>query len=292
MYPPTFDYIRAESVEHAIQLLGDHEDAKLLAGGHSLLPMMKLRLAMPPTVIDIGRVATLRGVTVDGGTVDGGTVDGGTVRIGALTTHAEVADSADVQQHAPVLAEAAAKIGDPAVRNRGTVGGNIAHADPASDLPAVLLALGATVHLQSADGARTVAAADFFTGLLETDLKEGEVLVAVSFEALASGNDGSAYLKVEHAASGYAVCGAAAVIRGDQVSLAYNGVTAVPHHAGAVSDALSGSDLADGTIDAAIDGHLDLEDPLSDVQADAAYRAHLAAVYGKRALKAARDRRG
>ncbi|MCG8458633.1 MAG: xanthine dehydrogenase family protein subunit M [Holophagales bacterium] len=280
MYPSSFEYLRAESVDHALGLLGEHGDAKLLAGGHSLLPMLKLRLAEPGVVVDIGRITELRGVSEGEGELS----------IGSLTTHHEVATSELVAARAPVLAEAAAQIGDPQVRNRGTVGGNIAHADPASDLPAVLVALGATVHLRSRGGDRAVPAADFFVGLLTTDLQNGELLTSVSVPVL-DGGDGSAYLKHEHPASGYAISGAAAVIRDGAASLAFNGITATPLDAAAVGAALAGGDLSDAAIDAAIDAHLEVSEPLSDVQASGPYRTHLAKVYGKRALRTARDRR-
>ena len=283
MYPAEFDYYRASSVDEAIRLLGEHDDAKVLAGGHSLIPVLKLRLAQPAALVDIGRIADLKGVTRQGETC----------RVGALTTHNEIASS-QLQTCCMVLAEAAGKIGDPAVRNKGTIGGNVAHADPASDIPAVLLALGASVHLQGAGGARSVAAADFFTDLLETDVKEGEILTHVEVPCLGSGT-GSAYLKFEHPASGYAICGAAAVVEVEggkckSASLAFNGVTAVPHHASAVGAALAGSDLSDEAIDKAVSDNLSIDDPLGDVQASGEYRVQLAGVYGKRALKAARDR--
>ncbi len=284
MYPAKCDYYRAASVAEAIGLLGEHADAKLIAGGHSLIPMMKLRLASPPALVDIGRIAELRGVADAGDSI----------RVGALTTHAQLSASPELAGGCPLLAEAAGTIGDPQVRNRGTIGGNIAHADPASDLPAVLVALGATVHLEGPGGARTVAAADFFVGLLETDIRAGEILVAVEVPKLGAGT-GSAYLKFEHPASGYAVCGAAAVvtIEGGKcaaASLAFNGVTATPLAADAVTAALAGGAADDGAIDAAVDGHLAVADPLGDVFASGSYRAELAKAYGKRALKAARDR--
>ena len=202
MYPAQFDYVRATSVAEALQLLSQHEDAKLIAGGHSLIPMMKLRLAQPPTVIDIGRIAELKGITVAGGNV----------RIGALSTHNEIGNSSELAEHAPFVAEAARHIGDNQVRNRGTIGGNIAHADPGSDLPATLIASGATIHLQGSGGERSVAATDFFIDLLTTDLGEDEVVTAIEVPSLAAkdGKTGSAYLKFEHPASGYAVVGAAA----------------------------------------------------------------------------------
>ena len=199
MFPAQFEYHRAESLDEALSLLGQHGGAKVLAGGHSLLPMMKLRLAQPPALVDIGRVGELRGIRRSGDSL----------RIGSLTTHAEVAASKEIRSGCAILAEAAGKIGDPHVRNLGTVGGNIAHADPASDLPAVLVALAATIHLKSAGGSRQVAAGDFFLDLLTTDMKPGEILTAVEVPVLQGA--GSVYLKVEHPASGYAICGAAAV---------------------------------------------------------------------------------
>ena len=286
MYPASCDYYRATSLAEAVELLGEHPEARLLAGGHSLIPMMKLRLAQPAALIDIGRVAELGGIQATDGCV----------RIGALATHAEVAGSAALQGACPLLAEAAAQIADPQVRNKGTLGGNIAHADPGSDLPAVLVALDATVHLHGPDGARSVAAREFFTDLLTTAMVAGEVLVDVEAAALGAGT-GSAYLKVEHPASGYAVCGAAAVVRLQEgavaaASLAFNGVTTTPYLATAVTEALSGGDGSDTAIDQAVDTHLAIAEPMGDLHASGEYRGHLAAAYGKRALKLARDRAG
>ena len=281
MYPASFDYLRAASVEEALSLLDAHEDAKLLAGGHSLIPMMKLRLAQPATVIDIGRIDSLSGISENNGAIS----------IGPLTTHAEIAASETVQQHCSFLAEAAGDIGDPQVRNRGTIGGNIAHADPASDLPAVLRAANATVHLQSSGGQRSVAASDFFLDLLATELQEKEVLTKIEIPALAAGT-GTAYLKFEHPASGYAVVGAAATVTMSGgsctgASLAFNGVTSTP----LVADisALVGGSCDDDAI-AAATGGITAEEALSDVFASGDYRVHLARVFGKRALAAARDR--
>jgi carbon-monoxide dehydrogenase medium subunit len=277
MYPASFDYYRASSLDEAVKLLGEHDDAKVLAGGHSLIPMMKLHLAEPAAVIDIGRIADLKGVTKNGDSC----------RVGALSTHNEIAGS-ELQDCCGILAEAASKVGDPAVRNRGTIGGNIAHADPASDLPAALLAVGATIHLTGPGGARSVEVEDFFTGLLETDMKDGEILTHVEVPCLSGG---FAYLKVEHPASGYAICGAAAVIEDGRATLAFNGIAAVPFVAHAVGDALAMCEhLSDAAIDKAVDEHLSVEDPLSDIQASGEYRVVLAKAYGKRALKAARDR--
>ncbi len=285
MYPAKFEYFRAASVEEAVAPLHRHHDAKVLAGGHSLLPIMKLRLAEPGALIDIGHVHILRGISHHNDTI----------RVGALTTHATIAASDVLREECPLLAEAAAHIGDPQVRNKGTLGGNIAHADPASDLPAALVALGATIHMSGPAGDRSFAAADFFTGLLETRIADDEILTAVEVPRLQSAS-GTSYLKFEHPASGYAICGAAAVIlidRGDvcrEAHLCFNGVTATPHHADAVGDALKNSALGDEDIDRAVDDHLSIDEPLGDIQASGEYRVELARVYGKRALKQARDR--
>lgn len=280
MIPAAFDYYRANSVDEALRLLGEHEDAKLLAGGHSLLPMMKLRLAMPSLLVDIGRIAELKSVAK---------TDSG-LRIGALATHATLASNPGIAAHAPLIAEAAAQIADPAVRNRGTIGGSIAHADPASDLPAVLVALDATIHIASRDGHRQVAASDFFVGLLETALGEREILMAV--EVSTHPQTGSCYLKHEHPASGYAVCGAAAVVRKqgntvDHARLVLGGVAATPFDVSL--DGIVGTAADDESIGRALAG-LEIDDALGDLYASDVYRQHLARVLGRRALITARDR--
>lgn len=279
MYPATFDFVRATDLDEAVRLLGQHEDSKLLAGGHSLVPMMKLRMAQPVTVIDISRLEELRGIQVVSGDV----------QIGALTTHAELASSDVLKQHAPLLAEAAATIGDLQVRNKGTIGGNIAHADPASDLPAALVALNAQIEILGANGRRSAASGDFFVDLLSTDLAEDEIVTSIRLP-IPSASHGSTYLKYEHPASGYAVCGAAALVDGDRVTLCFNGIATKPVNATAVSDALAGSALDDAAIDQAVEQHLAVEDPLTDIFASGDFRVTLAKTYGKRALKAARDR--
>lgn len=285
MFPPKFDYRRPASVQEAVSLLQQNPDAKILAGGHSLLPVMKLRLANPAALIDIGRIAELKGISQNNGSVV----------IGSTTTHFEITHSADVKRSAPLLAEAAAYVGDRQVRYRGTIGGNLSHADPASDLPAVVLALGAKLHISGPGGSRVVNASDFFVDLMTTSLGEGEILTAVEIPA-AGERTGSAYGKFEHPASGYALCGAAAVVTRNtdgscaSARLCFNGVSVKPVDASAVTDALIGSDLSDGAIDAAVDAHLSIPDPMGDVFASADYRAELAKSYGKQALKAARDR--
>jgi carbon-monoxide dehydrogenase medium subunit len=285
MYPSKFDYHRPASVQEAVQLLQQNPDAKVLAGGHSLIPVMKLRLAAPAALIDIGRIADLKGIQRSNSSL----------RIGAMTTYYEIANSADVQSGAPLLAEAAGQIGDRQVRYRGTIGGNISHADPASDLPAVMLALGATFHIAGPNGNRTVVARDFFVDLMTTSLDTGEILTAVEIPAMAA-RTGSCYLKFEHPASGYAICGAAAVVTLDPngacaaAHLCYNGVSIKAVEAGAVVNALQGTRLSDEEIDNAVDANLAIPDPMGDVFASAEYRQELAKSYGKQALKMARDR--
>jgi len=285
MFPASFDYHRAGSLGEAVELLRQNSGAKILAGGHSLIPMMKLRLAQPGTLVDIGRLDELKGVERHGDRL----------RIGALTTHHQVATSTVVREHCAVLAESAGEIADPQVRNLGTVGGNIAHADPASDLPAVFVALGATIHLTGPHGDRQVEAREFFLDLLTTDVRPGELLTRVEVPVLQPGT-GSAYLKLEHPASGYAVVGAAAVMTLDgsgkcrAAALGFNGVAATPVHAAAVAAALVGREPDDAAIEDAVSRHLSVADPLGDSFASGEYRLHLARTYGKRALVAARNR--
>ena len=288
MFPAQITYRRAGSVAEAVQLLSDNEGAKLLAGGHSLLPLMKLRLAAPAVLVDIGRIEALKGVSASGGGIE----------IGALTTHAEIASSDLVQQHAPALAEAAALVGDPAVRNRGTIGGSVSHADPASDQPTVLTALGAAFNVTGPNGDRSIAAADFATGLLENALAENEVLTSISVPSVPSGA-GSAYVKFPHPASRYAVVGAAAILAVSggtcsSASVVVGGVETTPARASSVEAALAGSDLGAAALDAAaaaVGGDLN-GDAMGDVFASAEYRRAMAAVYVRRALGAAASRAG
>jgi carbon-monoxide dehydrogenase medium subunit len=285
MYSADFDYHRARSIEEALKMIGANPDAKLLAGGHSLIPLLKLRLAAPSAVIDIGRVPELRGIAVSGNAI----------RIGALTTHAEIAGSADVQRGATALSDAAAIVGDPAVRNRGTIGGNVAHADPASDLPTVLVALNATIEVAGATGKRTIAAADFFTGIMTTAIADDEILTAVVVPAAARGQ-ASAYAKFSHPASRYAVIGAAALvtIAGGVCTAAHLAIGGLVSHAQrlpAVEARLKGQALSEATIAAAAaDTTKDLGDVNGDIFASAEYRRAVAPVYVKRAIAAAASR--
>ena len=288
MYPTQTTYHRATSVSEAVQLLASNDGAKVLAGGHSLIPMMKLRLASPDVLVDIGRIEEMKGISADGAGLS----------IGALTTQAEIASSDLVKERATALAEAAGLVGDPAVRNRGTIGGNVSHSDPASDLPTVLTALGATYNITGPGGQRSVAAADFTTGLLETALAEDEILTGVSIPAVPSGS-GSAYVKFPHPASRYAVVGAVAVVavqggRCASSSVVVGGVEATPTRASSVESALAHADLNDEALGAAAAAVAsDFQgDPMSDIFASAEYRQAMAAVYVGRALKAAVSRAG
>lgn len=283
MYAASFDYYRARSLADAQQLIAAHPGAKLLAGGHSLLPLMKLRLAAPPAVVDIGRVPELRGITRSGDVI----------RIGALTTHADLAASTELGGAAKALAEAAAAVGDPAVRNRGTIGGNIAHADPASDLPIVLVALAARMIAAGANGERTIDADQFFTGIMTTALADGEILVAIDVP-IAGRGQGSAYEKFAHPASRYAVVGAAALltIENDAFSaarVALGGLLPNARRASAVERALIGKPSSAETIAAAARLAADDlgGDASGDIFASAEYRMAMAAVYVKRALESA-----
>ena len=288
MYSSNFDYHRARSLADVHRLLATNPGAKLLAGGHSLIPLMKLRLAAPPAVVDIGRIPELRGISRSGDTI----------RIGALTTHAEIAASADVQKAAPALAEAAGMIGDPAVRSRGTIGGNIAHADPASDLPAVLVALDARVVVVGPSGERTLAANGFFTGIMTTTLADNEVVTAIVVPVAARGQS-SAYVKFSHPASRYAVIGVAAsvTLANSQCSaarVALGGLVSHACRATAVEKALVGKGLDAATIAAAA-GQVgaDLGGEVSgDIFASSSYRKAVAPVYVRRAIAAAAARAG
>src|SRR5262245_59496832 len=250
--PAPFDYHRPATVDEAVALLGSVDDARPLAGGHSLLPAMKQRLSMPSALVDIGRIDELQGIERDGDVL----------RIGASATHAEIAASELVRDTCPMLAEAAAMIGDRQVRNRGTIGGSLAHADPGADYPTVVAALGATIEAAGANGRREIAAGEFCTGLFTTALAPGELVTAVRVPAVA----GAAYEKHKHPASGYAVVGVAACVEvggGSCTSarLVVGGVTGVPVEVTAAADALVGSTgdadaiaAAAATVPAALEG--------------------------------------
>lgn len=288
MYSAEFDYHRARSLADAQKLLAANPGAKLLAGGHSLIPLLKLRLAAPSALIDIGRIAELRGIARSGDVL----------RIGALTTHAELAASADLQKSAAALAEAAGLVGDPAVRNRGTIGGNIAHADPASDLPTVLVALDARMTAIGPKGQRTIAAADFFTGIMTTALADDEVVTEIAVPASTRGQ-GSAYVKFSHPASRYAVIGVAASVTlvnntCTNVRIALGGLVSHARRAEATEAAFTDVSLDAVSIANAADlVRADLgEDVSGDIFASSEYRVAVAPIYVKRAVAAAAARAG
>jgi carbon-monoxide dehydrogenase medium subunit len=283
MIPSAFDYMRPTSLAEATRLLASHaDDAKILAGGHSLVPMMKLRLAAPKILIDIGRLSELSGIREENGTIV----------IGACTTHYALETSALLRQRCPLLAETAAAIGDVQVRNRGTIGGSIAHADPAADWPAAVLALDAEMTLVHRAGTRTVKAADFFVDLLTTAMASNEILTEIRVPANAS-RTGSAYLKVLQPASGFALTGVAAqVTLGtnnalQRVAVGITGVSNTPFRASVTESALQGQAATPEALTQAAARAVEGIEAQGDIHASAEYRLHLARVYTKRALQTA-----
>ncbi|HKJ56880.1 MAG TPA: xanthine dehydrogenase family protein subunit M [Nitriliruptoraceae bacterium] len=279
MIPAEFDYFRADSVDAAVAALAEHgDDAKILAGGHSLLPMMRLRLAYPEVLVDVGRVEEMTGVREDGDHLV----------IGAATTHHEVVTNQLVRAHCGVLSHVTETVGDPQVRHRGTFGGGLAHGDSAGDLPAAVLALDATMVIAGSSGRRDVAAADFFVDYLETAVADDEVLVEVRVPKLDDSWSWN-YQKFNRVAQAWAIVGALALVKSNgsisdaRVGLTHMGV--VPLRASATEAALRGNG-ADAIADAAASAGDDTSPP-SDLNADADFRRHLATVLTRRALDAA-----
>jgi len=283
MRPAEFEYHRPGSLDEALGLLG--EETRPLAGGHSLLPLMKMRLSTPEALVDLADVPGLDGISEDG--------DG--LRVGALATHASVAASELVRSRCPVLAETAALIGDPQVRNRGTLGGSVAHADPAADYPTILTALGATLSVTGENGEREIAADDFFVGMFATALRPGELVVAAKVPATPAGT-GAAYVKHRHPASFYAVVGVAAVVTVENGSctnarLTIGGVTGAPVDATAAAEAVVGAPPSEKSAAAAADTVAQaLPNAMSDTYASGEYRTHLAGLLAKSALQLAFER--
>lgn len=278
MIPASFDYLAPTSVDEVVAALAEHgEDAKVLAGGHSLLPLMKLRFAVPSVVVDIGKVDELRGVRDAGDHL----------AIGAGTTHHEVVHDPLVRQHCGLLAEATSMVGDAQVRHRGTIGGATAHGDSAGDLPAVVSALRATFVAQGPGGRREIAAADFFQGYLETALAPDEVLVELRIPK--HDGWGFAYEKFNRVAQAWAVVGVAAMVRRENGSVAearigLTNMGAVPVRATAAEEALAGADRTDDAIRAACQHAADGTNPPADLSAQPDYRQHLARVLSARAV--------
>jgi carbon-monoxide dehydrogenase medium subunit len=281
--PAAFDYHRATSVEDALaRLAASNGTGKFLAGGHSLVPTMKLRLAQPAVLIDIVRVPDLTGIREQGGALE----------IGACTTHHDIASSPLLRQQAPVLAEAAAAIGDPQVRHRGTLGGSLAHADPSADYPAAILALDAEVHVRGPRGARRIAAADFFRDLFTVDVQPDELIVSVSFARAPV----SSYAKLRQRASHFAIVGVAAVldVRDGVVQGARLGLTGATSHAvrlTGVEQALAGKPASEQSLAAVVAGAGEtLNDVNADLHGSAEYRRAMVSVFARRALQGALGR--
>jgi carbon-monoxide dehydrogenase medium subunit len=273
MIPAPFDYEVAESAEHAVELLGSREDAKLLAGGHSLIPLLRLRFTRPALLVDIGRIDELRYVRDAGDTL----------AIGGLTRHHNIQHDPLVQAHAPVLSYAAGLVGDPQVRHRGTIGGSLAHADPAGDMPAVLTALDAEVVIRGPEGERTVPVGEFVTGVFDTVLGPQDVLTEIRVPKV--GAAGWSYLKFTRRAQDWATVGVTAIVRRsngsvDNSAIVFTNMGPKPVRATTAEQALK----MPADIDAAADASLEGTDPPSDTQGSAEYRRHLAKVLVGRAL--------
>ena len=280
MIPAEFDYKRATSLDDAISLLQQSNgEGKFLAGGHSLIPLMKLRLSEPGVLIDIARIPQLQGIREKDGKVE----------IGAASTHTDIATSEIVRRLCPVVAEAAAEIGDPQVRNRGTIGGSLAHADPAADYPAVMVALDAEIHIKGPGGWRAVKAGDFFQGMFTVDLAEDELIAGVQIAPAPT----AGYAKLHQRASHYAIVGVAVSLYmdGNTCRSARIGLTGASTHAqrlAQVEASLAGKELSQANIDAAANLAADgLEDVNSDIHASEAYRRAMVKVFTRRAIQKA-----
>lgn len=284
--PAAFDYHPATSVDEAIALLQQYGDeAKLLAGGHSLLPTMKLRLAQPGHLIDLGKISGLSYIREEDGAV----------AVGAMTTYTTIERSGVIRQYFALLPEGIAQIGDQQVRNRGTIGGSVAHSDPAADMPGIVLALKADILVQGASGVRTVKADDFFQGLFATALELGEIITEIRF-AIPPARTGSAYTKLPNKASHYAVVGCATVVTLDtdgtctSASVVITGTSVKPSRASGVEAALVGKKLDEATVANAASHAAHGLELVEDIHGSKAYRAQMAAVFAKRAILKAAER--
>ena len=282
MRPSKFEYYRPTTVAEAVKILTANSGAKALAGGHSLIPAMNLRLSQPEAIVDLGRLDDLKKISVSGKTLT----------IGAMCTHAQIAASADVQKHCPALAAAASRIGDPQVRNWGTLGGNLAHADPASDPPTVVLACNATIQTQGPAGARSIGVDDFFVDLFTTALQAGELITAVSIPSLQGMR--SAYAKMPHPASRFAVVGVAVALdmngsQCKQARVAVGGAIPKATRSPGAEKALTGATINDATLDSAANALMQgiKGSVMSDIYAPEDYRQAMVGVYFKRSVKAA-----
>lgn len=277
MIPISFDYKKASSVDEALAMLDD--DSQLLGGGHSLIPTLKLRLNSPGTLVDISKIDSLKHIRDNEKSIT----------IGAGVTHAQLAENDALASHCPMMVEAAREIGDIQVRNRGTIGGSIAHADPAADWPAVLLAANAQITVQNSGGSRTIDIDQFFEGFYSTALEEGEIITSISIPKTEE-NKNSTYVKFKQPASRFAIVGCAVALNmdGKKVNSARVGLTGVAdaaYRAENVERALAGNELNNTTINAAVQNVAEGVSVMSDHYASEAYRTHLAHVFVKRALK-------
>jgi carbon-monoxide dehydrogenase medium subunit len=276
--PTAFDYQRATSLDDAVAKLKAASGGKLIAGGHSLVPLMKLRLSEPTVLIDVARIPGLSGIKEKDGRIE----------IGAATTHTEVASSALLKQVCPVVADTAIEIGDPQVRNRGTLGGSLAHADPAADYPATMLAVDAEIHIKGPNGWRKVKASDFFQGLFTVDLQPDEIIAGVQFAPVKA----AAYAKLHQRASHFAIVGVAAAVevKGAVFQSARIGITGASTHAtrlSAVEQALAGKPATKETIATASAAASVDDDVNSDIHASDEYRRAMMKVFTRRALEEA-----
>src|SRR6266853_2010315 len=273
MIPAAFDYHQPKTLEEALGILASNEEAKVLAGGHSLLPAMKLRLAQPKALIDLSRVAELAYIREHDGRI----------AIGAMTTHFEIETSALLREKCPLLCAVASHIGDAQVRNKGTFGGSLVHADPAADWPAAVLALDADFEIAGPNGRRTVQAAEFFVEMMQTAVQPNEILREIRLPVTPKS---VAYAKFAQKASGFAIAGVAVLVnkQARTASIGITGVAATPYRATAVEKYLQGKELSAELIRAASSKAADGIDPLNDIHASAEFRAHLAQVQCQRAL--------
>jgi aerobic carbon-monoxide dehydrogenase medium subunit len=286
MIPNNFEYFAPTTIEEALKLVDRHgDDCKILSGGHSLIPVLKLRLAAPAVIIDIGRIKELKTIKVDGDTI----------RIGAGLTHAEIAANAELRQHCPLLGLTAAQIGDQQVRNRGAIGGSLAHADPAADWPATILALGAEIVARSSSGERVIKASDFFVDLMTSAVEPNEIVTEIRVPKPAQPNRG-VYLKVPQSASGFAVVGVAVQLKiangkCEDVGIGVTGLAPKPFRATSVEAALRGKIIDEATVSAAAaKADTEAADAMEDIHASGDFRRHLARVYARRAVQAAAAR--
>jgi carbon-monoxide dehydrogenase medium subunit len=286
MIPNNFEYFAPKTIEEALKLIDKYgEDCKILSGGHSLIPVLKLRLAAPAVIIDIGRIEELKAIKVDDGAI----------RIGGGVTHAKIEADAELKRYCPLLCETASQIGDQQIRNRGTIGGSLAHADPAADWPAAILALEAEIVARSSSGAREIKASDFFIDVMTSALEPNEIVTEIRVPKPAQPERGI-YLKVPQSASGFAVVGVAAQIRiaggaCEDIGIGVTGLAPKAFRAASVEAALRGRTLDEATLSAAsARADAEVEDAMEDIHASGDYRRHLARVYVRRAVQAAAAR--